>query len=45
MTTTKISDNENIGGDVEKLEYTHTAGEYVKWCDHFGKYLANCTKV
>ena len=35
----KTTDSKIIGEDVEKLESTYTAGEYIKWCDHFEKQL------
>lgn len=39
-----MTENKNVSEDVEKLESTYTAGENVKWCGHFEKYLASCTK-
>ena len=37
MIIIKMTENKNVGEDVEKLESTYTSGKNVKWCGHFWK--------
>ena len=45
MATSKSQIIINVGKDLEKLEFSYTSGENVKWYSHFGKQSGHSSTI